>query len=89
MKTHHFIVKGQVQGVGYRFTIFLHATRLKITGTIKNLENGDVEVYAQGDDNIISILNHYLKIGSSSSHVTHISEELLDENSYGRFNIIY
>ncbi|MBC2855664.1 MAG: acylphosphatase [Cetobacterium sp.] len=89
MKTYHFIVKGDVQGVGYRFTIFLHATRLKITGTIKNLDNGDVEIYAQGTDNMISNLKHYLKIGSSSSHVTDISEDSLDENPYKRFDIIY
>ena len=43
MKTYHFIVKGEVQGVGYRITAYLNATRLGITGSVKNLSNDDVE----------------------------------------------
>lgn len=41
-------IKGQVQGVGFRWTVVSFAEKLKITGWVKNLKNGDVQVLAQG-----------------------------------------
>ncbi|WP_297432733.1 acylphosphatase [uncultured Cetobacterium sp.] len=89
MKTYHFIVKGEVQGVGYRITAYLNATRLGITGSVKNLSNDDVEVFAQGDEKIIENFKKYLKIGSSMSHVTEIDEEILDKSEFKDFQVIY
>ena len=89
MKTYHFIVKGEVQGVGYRITAYLNATRLGITGSVKNLSNDDVEVFAQGDEKIIENFKKYLKIGSSMSQVTEIDEEILDKSEFKDFQVIY
>lgn len=89
MKTYHFIVKGEVQGVGYRITAYLNATRLGITGSVKNLSNDDVEVFAQGDEKIIENFKKYLKIGSSMSHVNEIDEEILDKSEFKDFQVIY
>ena len=89
MKTYHFIIKGEVQGVGYRITAYLNATRLGITGSVKNLSNDDVEVFAQGDEKLIENFKKYLKIGSSMSHVTEIDEEILDKSEFKDFQIIY
>lgn len=47
------IFKGNVQGVGFRATIFKIANKLDLKGTVKNLHDGDVEVYAQGSQKII------------------------------------
>ncbi|MGL5709768.1 MAG: acylphosphatase, partial [Cetobacterium sp.] len=69
MKTYHFIVKGRVQGVGYRITTQLNAQRIGVKGVVKNLSNGDVEVFAQGEENIIENFKKYLKIGSIMSKV--------------------
>jgi len=44
------IVKGRVQGVSYRFFTLQLANMLNITGWVKNLDNGDVEIVAQGSD---------------------------------------
>lgn len=44
----HAIVRGYVQGVGFRATAYVSATKLGITGTVKNLPDGTVEIYAQG-----------------------------------------
>ena len=89
MKTYHFIIKGEVQGVGYRITAYLNATRLGITGSVKNLSNDDVEVFAQGDEKLIENFKKYLKIGSSMSHVTEIDEEILDKSEFKDFQVIY
>lgn len=89
MKTYHFIIKGEVQGVGYRITTYLNATRLGITGSVKNLSNDDVEVFAQGDEKLIDNFKKYLKIGSSMSQVSEIEETILDRPKFETFQVIY
>lgn len=89
MKTYHFIIKGEVQGVGYRITTYLNAARLGITGSVKNLSNDNVEVFAQGDEKIIDNFRKYLKIGSSMSHVTEVEEDILDRTKFDSFQVIY
>ena len=44
----HIIFKGRVQGVGFRFTVHRIAIRCELTGYVKNLPDGSVEVFAQG-----------------------------------------
>ncbi|MBR4162509.1 MAG: acylphosphatase, partial [Solobacterium sp.] len=48
MKRYHVIVQGQVQGVGFRGFVMLQAQRRKLTGSVKNMENGMVEMFVQG-----------------------------------------
>ncbi|MGL4641854.1 MAG: acylphosphatase [Cetobacterium sp.] len=89
MKTYHFLVKGRVQGVGYRITTQLNAQRLGVKGVVKNLSNGDVEVFAQGEDIIIQNFKKYLKIGSIMSKVTSIEESILDTEKFEEFKSKY
>ena len=42
------IVSGMVQGVGFRYTVRASAASLKISGYVKNLEDGTVEIVAEG-----------------------------------------
>jgi len=44
----HVIIKGSVQGVGFRSMTRYHALELKLHGTVRNLPNGTVEICAQG-----------------------------------------
>ncbi|MFA5239082.1 MAG: acylphosphatase [Phycisphaerae bacterium] len=46
----HIIFTGRVQGVGFRFTAFNIANRCQLTGFVRNLPGGTVEMFAQGDD---------------------------------------
>ena len=45
----HIIVKGRVQGVCFRHYTEQRAYQLGITGTVKNLYDGSVEIFAFGD----------------------------------------
>lgn len=45
----HVIFKGRVQGVGFRYYCWGIASRMKLTGWVRNLYNGDVEMEVQGD----------------------------------------
>ena len=45
---------GTVQGVGFRFTAERLARRFPVTGFVRNLEDGRVEVMAEGDEGILT-----------------------------------
>ncbi len=70
-----FTVKGIVQGVGYRFFTYTNATKLKLTGYVRNLYDGDVEVVVVGDKNVIEELKSKLKIGPQRARVERIIQE--------------
>lgn len=44
----HIIFHGSVQGVGFRYYSEHKANQLRLTGWVKNLYNGDVEMEVQG-----------------------------------------
>ena len=66
------LVKGLVQGVGYRYYTQKIAAKLGLKGYVKNLWDGDVEVVAEGDKGIIEELIDHLKIGPRSGRVTNV-----------------
>ncbi len=52
----HIIVSGRVQGVGFRYRVQYLAPGLKITGWVKNLDDGRVEMELQGTEEKIKQL---------------------------------
>jgi acylphosphatase len=52
----HAIIKGRVQGVGFRYTTTHFANKLGLKGTVSNLSDGTVEIYAQGPENRLKTL---------------------------------
>jgi acylphosphatase len=48
MIARHIIFSGRVQGVGFRFTAHRIAGRHQLTGYVRNLSDGTVEMFAQG-----------------------------------------
>jgi acylphosphatase len=50
----HIIFIGRVQGVGFRFTALDIANRYRLTGLVRNLPDGTVEMLAQGFSDDIS-----------------------------------
>ncbi|MGL4533974.1 MAG: acylphosphatase [Fusobacteriaceae bacterium] len=89
MKSYKYVVKGRVQGVGYRYFVNYTAEKLGIKGTVKNLENGDVEVLAQGDELMIKDFESYLKIGPKFSKVSKIEKNEFEKNEFSDFVTIY
>jgi acylphosphatase len=59
----HILFRGQVQGVGFRYTANHIARRYNVTGFVRNLPDGDVEMLAQGPeqdiDNCIAGIQDY------------------------------
>jgi acylphosphatase len=48
MVAKHIVFSGRVQGVGFRYTAHRMAGRHRLTGYVRNLPNGTVEILAQG-----------------------------------------
>ena len=55
-----YVFSGRVQGVGFRYTMSRYASHLGLTGWVKNLYNGNVEAYVQGEESKIIELLRYL-----------------------------
>lgn len=53
--------KGRVQGVGFRFQAFRIANNLNLTGNVKNMYDGSVEVNVQGKRGNIDALIEAIK----------------------------
>ena len=72
MKRLYAIVEGRVQGVGYRAYVDREARRLGLTGTVRNLPSGEVEVVAEGEDVALTHLVLLLEKGPRLTRVDDI-----------------
>jgi acylphosphatase len=67
-----WIVRGQVQGVGFRWFVMRQAERLRLGGFVRNLRDGTVEVVSQGSDDALELLEEHLRRGPSHAHVADV-----------------
>jgi acylphosphatase len=71
----HFIISGTVQGVGFRYHSQQQALKLGITGWVKNLASGQVEIIAEADTDTLDEFKQWLEIGPTYAQVTDIRVE--------------
>lgn len=67
-------MRGRVQGVGYRYFVEHAANSLGLTGWVRNLDEGDVEVYAAGNAAQLSELAGLLRKGPPWADVRGVDE---------------
>jgi acylphosphatase len=85
-----FVVRGRVQGVGFRYFTIRAARSLGVTGTVRNLADGTVEAIAEGRPDAISDFRAELERGPSHSHVTAVEEfELQPTGHYAGFDVTF
>jgi acylphosphatase len=70
-----FVVKGSVQGVFYRKFCEENANSLSLTGYVRNLESGDVEVFVEGEKKDIDQMEIILKKGPVHSQIRSVLRE--------------
>lgn len=75
MKRYSILVNGRVQGVGFRFFANSQAIHLRLTGWVKNLDNGMVQIEVQGSDERISLFLDTIKKGNMFIRVDGIKKE--------------
>ncbi len=69
-----YIVKGRVQGVGFRWFVQREAAQLGLLGWVRNTAEGDVEVMAAGDEDRLRKLHDCLQRGSRGSRVDRVEQ---------------
>ncbi|MGI9060459.1 MAG: acylphosphatase [Ktedonobacteraceae bacterium] len=67
------VVRGRVQGVGFRYFVVRSAQPLGLRGYARNESNGDVEVLAQGARSALERLLSLLRQGPPSAHVSEVT----------------
>jgi acylphosphatase len=65
----HAVVRGRVQGIGYRATTVDEARRLGLAGWVRNRLDGSVEVLAEGSQARLDLFVEYLHRGPPGAHV--------------------
>ena len=84
------IVRGRVQGVGFRWFVQQAATRERVAGYVRNLPGGEVEVLAQGTSDAVEALVAAVRQGPSFSRVDGIDRrEVAPEEGLDRFEVRY
>ncbi|MBQ1328388.1 MAG: acylphosphatase [Eubacterium sp.] len=80
-KRKHFIFTGRVQGVGFRYKAYYIANNRGLTGYVRNLYDGSVEMEVQGKDGDIDIMikmlkeDRYILIEGMETRTMEIDEE--------------
>jgi acylphosphatase len=82
------IVKGNVQGVGFRYHTVARATELGLVGSVRNRWDGSVEVLAEGTDRSVRQLLGWLYTGPRWARVEDIEVEWgKPTGEYDRFEV--
>jgi acylphosphatase len=79
MPAAHFLVKGKVQGVGFRYWASRHAERLGLRGWIRNEWDGSVRGEVAGSAEALEEFRKLLGIGPKAARVSHVEWEPCEE----------
>ncbi len=83
-------VTGNVQGVGLRMFVQQRAIELKVTGWIRNMEDGSVHMELQGESSAIDTMSSRIREGNYFIRVKKISMEKRDViPDEKKFDILY
>ena len=78
MIARRLVVRGRVQGVGYRFAMSEAALAEGAAGWVRNRRDGTVEAVVQGDEASVARLIEWCRRGPRGAHVAAVDAEALD-----------
>jgi acylphosphatase len=83
-----FLISGRVQKVGYRYFAQRAAARHQVTGYVRNLPDGRVEVLTEGPLESVEAFKHELAAGPTFSEVENIEEIAVEPTGlYSHFRV--
>jgi len=86
----HCWIEGKVQGVFFRYFTLENARKNRINGWVKNLEDGRVEVVAEGERGDIEKFLEFLRIGPKFAKVKKVRVEWEEySGEFKDFRILY
>lgn len=87
MKAMHLRVQGRVQGVGYRYSAAREAQRCGVTGWCRNLADGSVEIWAEGETGTLALFVSWVHQGPPGGRVDSVFSEDVEPAGYSHFEI--
>jgi acylphosphatase len=89
-KALHILISGRVQGVGFRYFVRQKALECLLTGWVKNLPNGKVEIETEGTEKDLACFIDYLQIGNGYSRVDQLNQSKIEPTTnFTDFSIRY
>ena len=83
-----FLIRGDVQGVGYRFFAQRAAAKHQVVGYVRNCPDGSVEAFAEGPASSVEAFKHDLATGPQWATVGQVEEiDLEPTGFYSAFRI--
>jgi acylphosphatase len=90
MRRAEILVRGLVQGVSYRYNTKRKAEEFHLTGGVRNLRDGRVEVICEGADEAIGKLIEWCKLGPEGGVVEHVDVAWKEyTGEFKEFGILY
>lgn len=80
----HAVIHGQVQGVNFRASTQHEASRLSLTGWVRNTWDGTVETVAEGSPDALKHFERFLHRGPAAAHVERV--DLQYDHATGEFS---
>ena len=80
-------ISGIVQGVGFRYSCLRIARSMGIRGFVKNSDNGDVYIEAEGEEYQLQLFLKWCWEGSSHARITNVSHQNGKPKHYKVFEI--
>lgn len=85
---YHFVIEGRVQGVGFRMSAQIAAQKIGLTGWVRNLRSGQVEMLAEGEPVQLEQLLEWAWQGPNFAQVSDITlEKLTATDEFTQFEI--
>lgn len=85
--TKNLLIKGRVQGVGFRYSLQFIANRLGLAGWVRNRRDGSVEALIQGEETSVQQVIQWAQQGPSNAHVEDV--DVSDgSGDYSEFSIL-
>ena len=82
MDVRRLLIRGVVQGVGFRYSMAAQARLLGVTGWVRNRRDGSVEAIIAGDASQIGEMLAWSRIGPAGAAV----DEVVVESATGNFS---
>ncbi|HNX69427.1 MAG TPA: acylphosphatase [Candidatus Omnitrophota bacterium] len=81
---------GTVQGVGFRFTVERLARRFAVTGFVRNLDDGRVEVVAEGEESVLAEFLAAIRESSMKDYIRDVEAHWsVADGTFPKFGISY
>jgi acylphosphatase len=83
----HVVVRGLVQGVGFRYAALHAARRSGVAGYVRNRPDGAVEAEVEGADDAVEAVLAFLRTGPPSAEVTAVEVSDVAPRGEARFDV--